>query len=328
MMPQRFLSRRRVFGLALGSALGWQGALARAAAPEQAAASWPDGRPIKIIACGAADGLADNMIRAFLAERLGTALQAPVEVQTLPGADGLAALARAAPDGRALAFADSGAFAPAPAAGRALLKDFAPVASVFALPTLLLATPALSRQKAPDFAGLLAYLKQKPGEPVRCAIDGSAGRLVLEQIRAAAGADAGRVRYADSGALGQKLAGQSDAFDLLAVSAEPTLIRQIKEGKLRPLAVGAPARIKEQLPDVPTLAELGQPGANLSALFGFFAPAGTPADIVQKLNQTINAQSRDEVGHHIDAQSLVAVSGSADDFARRLAGAIDSALAS
>lgn len=321
-MPHRFLSRRRVFGLALGSALGWQASLGRAAAAAAepvAAASAPSGPPIKVIIAGVPGGLSDNMMRAFLAERLGNELQAPVEVENRPGADGLAALAKAAPDGRTLAFADSGAFAPAPQPGRALLKDFAPVASVFALPTLLLATPALSRQDAPDFAGLLAYLKKKQGGPIRCAIDGAAGRLLLEQLRAAAGADAERLRYADSRALGQTLAGQ---FDLLALAAEPTLIRQIKEGKLRPLAVGAPARLMEQLPDVPTLAELGQPGANRSMVFGFFAPAGTPADVVQKLNRAINTQSRDEVRHHIDAQSLAPVSGSADDFARLLAQAL------
>lgn len=76
-------------------------------------------------------------------------------------------------------------------------------------------------------------------------------------------------------------------FEVLSTNAGPAVLQHIKAGKLKPLAVGAPARL-DSLPDVPTLAELKHPAANLSSLFGIFAPAQTPAAVVARLNAEVN----------------------------------------
>jgi tripartite-type tricarboxylate transporter receptor subunit TctC len=346
-----------MFGLALGSALGL-GLGARqtwAAAPAAfTPTGWPSGQPITVIVPGAPGNLPYNMMKFFLAERFGAAFGVAVNVVDRADQDysagaepgvavnappdqfhdavGVAGLVKAAPDGHTLAFADISELVRAFYLGKISYdpaKDFAPVASLFAAPVLLLATSALSAQDTADFKALLARAKQKPGAlqwATRGA--GSLGHLILEQVQAAAGVNIAPVPYPDDAAItADALAGK---FDLLAIPAGPALIRPIKDGQLRPLAVAAPARLKEQLPGVPTLAELDLPSANLSSIFGFFAPAGTPSFILQKLTQVINAQSRDaEVQHHIDAQGLVAVSGSAANFSRamtEMAGYIRAAL--
>ena len=347
-MDHRFLSRRQTLGLALGSALGlglnaqqaWAAASAAAASP--AVAGWPGGRPIRVIVPGAPGNLAYNMMRSLFAARLGVGFGVVVDVQApglsgqdyeagaLPGVvvndkdsshapGGMDGLVKAAPDGHTLAFADVSQLARAFYLGKAPYdpaKSFVPVASLFATPVLLLATSALSPQDAGDLPALLARAKQKPGS-IRWASSGpvSLGHLILEQVKVAAGVNITHVPYTDNAALmADALAGK---FELLAMPAGPVAIAQIRAGRLRPLAVGAPARLKEPMPRVPTLAELGLPSANLSAVFGFFAPTGTPPQIVQQLNQTINTQSHDaEVRHHIDAEDLVAIGGSAADFAR------------
>jgi tripartite-type tricarboxylate transporter receptor subunit TctC len=323
-MQNRFLTRRQALGLALGSALGLEPAWAAPAVSPAPAANWPDQKPIKVIVPHAPGGLASNMMRAYLADRVGPELETKMKVQSQPGTDGMAALARAAPDGYTLAFADTVLLTLAPLLGKTPYdpaRDFAPIASVCAWPVLLMATPALARRDIPDFPALLARARAAPGI-IRCATAGgpaALGRLILEQIKTAAGVDIAHVPYpADGPLVADALAGK---FDLLVMPSEPGLIRQIKAAQLRPLAVSAPARIKEQLPRVPTLAELGLPSANLSPVLGFFAPAGTPPDIVEKLNRAINTQSRDaEVRHHIDAIGLVAINGSAADFSRVIAG--------
>jgi tripartite-type tricarboxylate transporter receptor subunit TctC len=265
------------------------------------------------------------MMRAYLADRVGPQLETDIKVQNQPGADGMAALAGAAPDGYTLAFADMELLTLAPLLGKTPydpVRDFAPVASVCAWPVLLMATPALAQRDIPDFPALLARARAAPGV-LRCATAGgpaALGRLILEQIKATAGVDIAHVPYPADGPLAaDALAGK---FDLLVMPSEPGLMGRIKAGQLLPLAIGAPTRVKEQLPRVPTLAELGLPAANLSPVLGFFAPAGTPPDIVQKLNRAINIQSRDaEVRHHIDAVGLVAINGSAADFSRVMADA-------
>ena len=354
MLPY-LLSRRQVFRLTFGSALGLGLGTQRIwAAAAEAVAGWPDGQPVKVIVPGAPGNLAYNMMRFFLAERLGAAFGVVVDVvdranrnyaagaepgvavdapDQLRDPEGVADLLKAAPDGHTLAFADISQLVRASYLGKTaydLTRDFAPVASLFAAPVLLLATSALPAQDAPDFKAWLARAKQKPGA-IRWAARGSAslGHLILEQVKIAAGVNIAHVPYPDGGGaiIADALAGK---FDLLAVPAGPALIRPIKDGRLRPLAVSAPARLDKQLPNVPTLAELGLASANLSSIYGFFAPAATPQPILQRLTQVVNAQSRDaEVRHHIDAQGLVAVSGSAADFLRvitEMAGNIHAAL--
>jgi tripartite-type tricarboxylate transporter receptor subunit TctC len=113
-------------------------------------------------------------------------------------------------------------------------------------------------------------------------------------------------------------------FEILSTNASPTLVEHIKAGRLRPLAIGAPRRM-ESLPQVPTLAELGYPQANLSSHFGFFAPGNLPVRILDRLNGEINAAlETPEIRKRIVAAENVPTGGSARDFARQVSAEADS----
>jgi tripartite-type tricarboxylate transporter receptor subunit TctC len=108
-------------------------------------------------------------------------------------------------------------------------------------------------------------------------------------------------------------------FEILSINAGPAVVPHIRSGKLRPLAVGAPARL-ESLPKVPTLGELGYPDANLSSLFGVFAPAATPPILIAKYNAEINkALASPELRAKLTATDNVPTGGGAEAFADEIA---------
>ena len=141
---------------------------------------------------------------------------------------------------------------------------------------------------------------------------------MLEQVKAGAGVDITHIPYKGGGQqINDALGGQ---FEVLSVNAGPAIMGHLKAGKLKALAVGSPARL-EQLPQVPTLAELGLPAANLASVFGLFAPAGTPAAAIERLNAEVNKLLKDkDVLQKIDAADNVPTGGSAADFAKFIAG--------
>jgi tripartite-type tricarboxylate transporter receptor subunit TctC len=304
------ISRRRTLG----------GLAALAFAPAVAhAQSWP-ARTVKITVAYPPGGVADGTAR-LLADRLATVLGRSVVVDNKAGASGtigMDAVAKAAPDGYALGFSSISALVLSPHLGKLPydpVKDIVPVASVIASPVLLLGTSACT---AKDFKALLTQAKTQPGA-LRWATSGPAslGHIVLEQVKAGAGVDITHVPYKGGGQqINDALAGH---FEVLSVNAGPAVTGHIKAGKLRPLAVCAPARLAA-LKDTPTLAELGLPAANLASVFGLFAPAGTPAAIVDRLNAEVNKLLKDpEVRQRIEAAENVPTGGSAAEFARHIA---------
>jgi tripartite-type tricarboxylate transporter receptor subunit TctC len=233
-------------------------------------------KTIRLIVAYPAGGVSDVVARA-LGDKLAAQLGTTVVVENRAGASGaigMDAVAKAAPDGATLGFSAISPLVLSPHLGKLPfdpLKDIAPVSSVMYSPVLLIATPA---SKSKDFRALIADAKAQPGA-VRWATSGPAslGHIVLEQVRAATGVDITHVPYKGGGQqLNDALGGQ---FEILSTNASPTLSSHIQSGKLRPLAVGAPARL-ESLPQVPTLGELGYNAANINSLFGVFAPAATP----------------------------------------------------
>jgi tripartite-type tricarboxylate transporter receptor subunit TctC len=140
---------------------------------------------------------------------------------------------------------------------------------------------------------------------------------MLEQLKAAAKVDITHIPYKGGGQqVTDAIGGQ---FEVLSVNSSPGVVQQVKAGKLRALAVGAPARM-DAMPDVPTLAELGYPAANLTSLFGVFAPAGTPAAVVDRLNTEINkALASPDVRARLTAADNVPTGGSAAAFAKQIA---------
>lgn len=306
----RLISRRRaVCGLA-----------ACALAPLMARAqAWP-AKPIKITVAYPPGGVADAMAR-LLADKLAPVLGQSVLVDNKAGASGsigMDAVAKAAPDGYSFGFSAISPLVLNPHLGKSpfdAARDIAPVASVIASPVLLLGTSALA---AKDFKELVAAAKARPGA-LRWATSGPAslGHIVLEQVKAGAGVDITHIPYKGGGQqINDALGGQ---FEVLSVNAGPAIMGHWKAGKLKALAVGSPARL-EQLPQVPTLAELGLPAANLASVFGLFAPAGTPAAAIERLNAEVNKLLKDkDVLQKIDAADNVPTGGSAADFAKFIA---------
>jgi tripartite-type tricarboxylate transporter receptor subunit TctC len=280
---------------------------------------------VRIIVPYPPGGVSDLVTRA-IADKLSPALGQSVIVDNKAGASGtigMDALAKAQPDGYTLAFSAISPLTLSPYVGKVPYdaeKDFTPIAGVMVSPVLLLATSAAG---ARDFRELLAQAREKPGA-IRWATSGqgSLGHLMLEQLQAAAKVHMTHIPYKGGGQqITDALGGQ---FEVLSVNAGPSLDEHIRAGKLRPLAIGAPKRL-DTLPNVPTLAELGYPAANLSSQFGFFGPAKLPAPVLERLNAEINkALATPEVHQRLVASENVPTGGSARDFARQVAAEAES----
>ena len=312
------LLQRRRFVRHLGTVL----AASCAAAPCLLRAAAPPGpnRPVRLIVVYPPGGVSDGMARA-LAEPLSQALGVPVLIENRAGAGGsvgMNALARSAPDGYTLAFSAISPLTLHPLLARVPydpLRGFVPVASVMRTPVLVVGTPAFAGR---SFDDLVAMAHSQPGA-MRWATSGVAtiGHMVLAQVRMQSRTDITHIPYQGGGPqLNDALSGQ---FELLSTNVAAQQLQYIESGRLRALAVGAPARI-EALPSVPTLAELGFEKANRDSLFGIFAPAGTPAAVVQRLNAEINRLLRSEPlrTRLRDAHNIPA-GGSSEDFAREIA---------
>lgn len=282
-------------------------------------------KTIRLVVAYPSGGVSDVVARA-LADKLAAQLGSTLVVENKAGASGtigMDAVAKAAPDGATLGFSAISPLVLNPHLGRSPfdpIKDIAPVASVMYSPVLLLATSATGTR---DLRSLLDDARARPGA-VRWATSGQAslGHIVLEQLRAAAKVDITHIPYKGGGQqLNDALGGQ---FEVLSTNAGPTVSAQIQAGKLRPLAVGAPARL-DNLPKVATLTELGFPTANLSSHFGIFAPAGTPAILIEKYNVEINkALASPDLRAKLLATDNVPTGGRADAFADEIASEFES----
>ncbi|NPC56418.1 Bug family tripartite tricarboxylate transporter substrate binding protein [Caenimonas soli] len=289
------------------------------AAGAQQPQPWP-ARPLRIIVAYPTGGLSDGVARA-LAEKLSVQLGVPVVVENRAGAGGgvgMEAVAKAAPDGYTVGFSAISPLALNPHLGRTNFdpaKDIAPVASVMYTPVLVVGTPAFEGK---SFADLLALARARPGQ-IRWGTSGQAtvGHMVLEQLKAVAGVDITHIPYKGGGQqLNDALSGQ---FEILSTNVAGTQLQQVKSGKFKALAVGAPGRI-EALPDVPTLAELGFALANLVSLFGIFAPGRTPEAVLSRLNAEINkALQLADIRNRLIAAENVPAGGSSAEFARQIA---------
>jgi tripartite-type tricarboxylate transporter receptor subunit TctC len=250
-----------------------------------AAQSWP-ARPVKLMV-GASPGGGTDIVARMLGEKLGESLKQPFVVDNRPGASNTIAAdvtAKSPPDGYTLLVATNTGQAIAPhllKLGFDALKDLTPVALVMVVPNVLVVGPAVT---AKDVRELVAQMKAKPDAfNYASSGAGSTQHLAGEAFKVAAGVQMTHVPYK----------GSSQAhLDLIAGNAQlmfdttSSSIGQIKGGKLRPLAVMT-ARRSPELPDVPTLAEAGFPGLEMSTWYGVFAPAATPKEVVALLHAEI-----------------------------------------
>ena len=256
------------------------GALLLLAAPLSMAQAWP-GRPIRLVVPFPPGGLIDNMAR-LVGSRLSQELGQPVVIDNKPGAGGnvgAAEAARATADGYTLLMA-SPALTISPAIYKNLPyqpSQLAPVALLGRVPNVLLVNPASGIGKVQDLVG---RAKAKPGQ-LNYASNGNGTSLHLsaELFKRRSETFITHVPYRGAAAaITALLSGEVDMmFDNL-----PSAIGQIQAGKLRALAVTTAQR-STALPDVPTLAEAGMEGFNVSAWFGVAAPAGLPAPVATRL---------------------------------------------
>lgn len=288
----------------------------------QLAPAWP-WKPVRIVVAYPPGGVSDLVARD-LAELLAARLGVAVVVENRAGASGTVAMeqvARSPADGHVLCFGAATAVALL-AAGRrggASLPTVTAVAGVMRTPVLVAGTPAL---RAASFADMLSLARRR-NAAIRWATTGAGttGHMVLERVRLASGAPLVHIPYKGGGQqINDALGGH---FEVLSTNVAPQQLEAIQRGRLKALAVGAPARLPV-LPDVPTLAELGFADANLDSLFGLFAPAGTPADVVQRLHSEVAGALRDPVLRtKLLAANNTPFSGTAAEFAlqvRREAG--------
>lgn len=314
--PTLLLPRRRLLRWATGGA-----ALVTAGpALHAAAARWPS-RPLRLIVVYPPGGVSDATARA-LAQPLSRALGVPVLVDNRPGAGGSVGidfLTRAAPDGHTLAFSAISPFTLqpllVPGGARDPLDLVAPIVGLMHTPVLVMGTPALGNRQ---FREMIEMALARPGA-VRWASSGVAttGHMVLVQTRLHSGADITHVPYQGGGAqLNDALSGQ---FEVLSSNLAAQQLEYVAAGRLRALAVGSPTRLAA-LPQVPTLAELGYPRANLSSLFGLFAPARTPAAVVQSLNEAVNRiLGAGGFGAALKDKHLLPAGGTVEAFAQQIA---------
>ena len=256
------------------------GALLLLAAPLSMAQAWP-ARPIRLVVPFPPGGLIDNMAR-LVGNRLAQELGQPVVIDNKPGAGGnvgAAEAARAPADGYTLLMA-SPALTISPAVYKNLPyqpSQLAPVALLGRVPNVLLVNPASGIGKVQELVG---RAKAKPGQ-LNYASNGNGTSLHLsaELFKRRSETFITHVPYRGAAAaITALLSGEVDMmFDNL-----PSAIGQIQAGKLRALAVTTAQR-SSALPDVPTLAEAGMEGFNVSAWFGVAAPAGLPAPVATRL---------------------------------------------
>ncbi len=255
------------------------------AAAGPAAAAFPD-KPIKLIVPfgpGGPPDVAARIIGAYLSDHLG-----PVVVENHVGAGGTLAsrmVATSPPDGYTLLAATAGALAISPQlykdAGIDPIKEFAAVALVSSAPLVIAINPTVPAHSVKE---LVAYAKANPGKLNYGAVIGTPPHMSGEMFKHITGANIVFVPYKTaSQATTDVLAGQMN----ITFEGTTAIVPHIKSGQVRALAVTSPARIPE-IPDVPTMDELGYLGMPPDSWQGIVAPAGTPTDIVAKINAVVN----------------------------------------
>ena len=243
-------------------------------------------KPIRLIVPFAAGQGADVAAR-LIAQKLGDEIGQPLVIDNRPGAGGnigAQAAAKAPPDGYTLLVGSNGTHAANPALYATLpfdpIRDFVPIAFTGSVPMVLLANPGFA---AASTADLIRMAKASPGT-LNVAIPSSTSRVVFEQFTVLAGVTLFPVNYKSSPTAMTDLIGNQISLSIdTLIAAAP----QLKAGRLKAIAISSKAR-SEVLPGVPSFAEAGLAGFDISAWNVWFAPRDTPPEAVRVLNAGIS----------------------------------------
>jgi tripartite-type tricarboxylate transporter receptor subunit TctC len=282
------------------------------------AGDYPD-RPIHLLVPGAAGGGMDVVAR-MVADNIATTLKQTVWVENKPGAAGNVAvnlLAKSPPDGYTVVLGQTSQLTINPTLYRSLpydpIKDLAPVVLLADAPNVVI-VPAKSPYKT--LADVVEAAKKMPeGIDVTTPGIGTVSHLTAELFARSAGI---KVHHIPSRGANTALLDVAAGRIPLMLSSIPTSLGLIQSGEVRAIAVSALAR-SPVLPDVPTIAEQGYPGFNAGTWYGLLVPAGTPPDIVARLNEAGNAALKSPpIAERVKAEGGVVLGGSSAAFSEKI----------
>lgn len=284
---------------------------------QQAALAQYPTRPVHIVVPYPAGGAVDAFARV-LTQQLSEMWGQQVVVDNRPGAStmiGADQVAKSPPDGYTLLLTAELTLVIVPHLYEKIpydpLRDFTPIVALVSATQALVANPSLPVKTVKD---LVALAKAKPGQLTYGSFgNGSTGHLNMEVLQAMTGARFNHIPYNGAGpAMNDVIGGHID-FMLAALSI---VKGNVQAGKLRMIGVGSNHRSSE-FPDVPTISESGAPGFEAKSWFGLVAPAGTPPDVIKKINQDVTKVISDRAfaEKFLAAQGLEPITGTPEQFA-------------
>jgi tripartite-type tricarboxylate transporter receptor subunit TctC len=299
------MTRKRLFSMMLVAGL--------AAAGPLAAQDYPN-RPVRMVVPFPA-GAASDFLARVLGQKLGETWGQQVVVDNRPGAGGLiggTVVARSSPDGYTIALIGQPHLT-APLLAKEPpwdpLKDFTHIGLVASMPNVLTVSPGFPVK---DLQDLLSQVKAKPGSyNVGSAGVGSSSHLAAEMVNAAAGLKAVHVPFKQIGDIIAEMYGGRIHYYLWPL---PAVMPVLKDGKIRPVATGGPARAPA-LPQVPTMTEAGLKGFVSETYFGLLGPAAIPRKIVTKVNaDSVKLINSDDVKTRFQNGGAIASSSTPEGF--------------